>query len=73
MTQLKIHENGPGGFQIEFQGVLLTVGRNERYGISGAVCLIQPGNPEMREITFHGQSPDTPFPIEIHDEVKDRP
>ena len=73
MKQLKVHENGDHGFQIEFQGVLLTIGRNKHHGISGTICLILPGSPEMREITFHGEGPDAPFPVEFHDETKDRP
>ncbi len=70
MEKLKIHTNEDGGFQIEFQGVLLTVGRNENYGISGAVCLMLPGNKQIREVTFHGGDPHSPFPVQFHDETK---
>jgi len=64
MENPKIHLNSKEGIQIEWEGVLLTIGKNAHHGISGSIAILK--GSEIHSVTFHGLR-DGIFPMVIHD------
>jgi hypothetical protein len=63
---MNIHKNDDEGLQVEWQGVLLTLRPNGHHGLSGSIAVKDNG--KLQVLSFHGQSQETLFPMEFHEE-----
>jgi hypothetical protein len=62
----KVHRNDTAGVQAEWKGVLFTLQPNLHHGISGSIAVKKGGKVIL--LTFHGQTPEKPFPLSFHEE-----
>ena len=58
---MKKHFNDADGFQIEWNGILLTVRPNQHHGISGSIAVHKDGVTKV--LSFHGKTDGTPAPV----------
>lgn len=65
-----IHRNDEEGTQVEWRGILLTLRPNEHHGIAGSIT-VKDKDGKMRSLDFHGQTRETGFPVELHEEMPD--
>ncbi len=65
-NKFKIRTTGPGGMQVEWRGILLTLQQNKFHGLSGSIAEQVDGKTKL--LSFHGKHPEQYFPLTFHEE-----
>lgn len=63
--KVKVTQNNVDGFQLEWHGILLTMGLNAHHGFFGSMAEMD--DDKVKLLEFHGWSPKQPFPISFHE------
>jgi hypothetical protein len=67
--EFEVSHNGADGFQVEWNGILLTVQLNAHHGISGSIA--EKDGKKVKLLAFHGSGPAAPFPVHLHEDTMD--